>query len=156
MITLHRTTDTPPLAVLQHGQGSLIFPWSDLLSLRRLAGMIPPSAAGDEDLERIESGPWTASGCSFGIALMLNEKVAFLEAREWEQLRGELYHEDGLLHPADVALITGRRLTRISEAIATGRLFAFQIPGKKKRQWYVPLRAAREWDDRYKKGKGVK
>ena len=150
MIRIHRTTDTPPLAVLEHGQGSLIFPWADLLSLRRLASMVPPAAAGDENFARVESGPWAASGCSFGIALMLNEKITFLEAEKWEQLRGELYHSDGLLTPTDVAVMTGRRLVRVSEAIATGALFAFQIPERKKRQWYVPLRAMREWDRKYR------
>lgn len=154
MITLHRTTGTPPLAVLEHGQGSLIFPWSDLLSLRRLASTIPPSAADGDDFRRVESGPWAASGCSFGIALMLNEKIAFLEARDWEELRGELYHGDGLLTPTDVAVMTGRRLVRVSEAIATGALFAFQIPGREKRKWYVPLRAMREWDRKYRKEQG--
>lgn len=147
MITIHRTTSNPPLAVLQHGQGSLIFPWTNLLSLRRLAGRIPPRAADDEDHPYTESGPWTASGSSFGIALALKGEIAFFEAEEWEQLRGELYHEDNLLHPADVALITGRRLVRVSEAIATGALFAFQIPERKRRQWLIPLRAVQEWDE---------
>ena len=146
MIALHRTTDTPPLAVLRHGGKTIMFPWAELLALRELVASAPSSAAADEDYPRIERTPWAASGSSFGIALLrAGIETLFLEADEWEALAALLRVGDELLSQVQVAALADRPQQRVAEAIAMGRLFAFQIPGLRRRQWRIPRRAAEEW-----------
>ena len=146
MISLHRTTDSPPLAVLRHGQGTLLFPWADLLALRTLAQRVDRAAAHDEDFPRVESEPWAASGSSFGIALMREGlPESHWEAEDWEELQRLLHIHEPLVSPTDAATVTGQPRSRIGEAIARGDLFAFQLPGKARRQWKIPLQAAQAW-----------
>lgn len=70
------------LLIISDGRSLISAPRGDLEALRLLVAGIPPSAANDEDFERIESGPWAASGSSFGIALMHSSGgCLFLEGR---------------------------------------------------------------------------
>jgi len=146
MISLHRTTDNPPLAVLRHGRLILLFPWADLLDLRGLVARVAPEMAADEDAPRVESVTWAASGSSFGIALMRKNDTLFFEAEEWRDLQMLLYVGQELLTQMEVAEIVDRPQPRIAEAIATGALFAFQVPGRERRQWLIPRRAVEEWN----------
>ena len=145
MIKLHRTVDIPPLAILICSD-TAIFPWSELLALRDLVTQVEPTMAHDEDAGRIEGEPWAASGSSFGIALMhAGLDTLFFEADDWEELRRLLYAGQELLSQVEVAEIVERPQPRIAEAIATGALFAFQVPELERRQWLVPRGAIREW-----------
>ena len=150
-LSLHRTTNTPPLAVLRHSRGdTLVFPWSDLLGLRELVSSIPPEAMADENYPRQENGgPWAIEGTPFGIALLRPGERVYFRTPEWQALQGLLYVGDDLMSQTEVAALVGLSQQRVWQAIAMGDLFAFQRPGYKRRQWLIPRRAAEDWASKY-------
>lgn len=148
MIKLHRTASADPQAVLEIGDQVLITVWSDLLDLRALVATVPPEAAHDEDYPRLEVGVWAVSGSTFGLVLIApggrGQELHF-EAEAWRELARLLYVGDDLLMLIEVAALAGRVQSHVSTALAAGRLFGFQIPKWKTRQWRVPRSAAEEW-----------
>jgi len=146
------------IAILQQTvpqrQGTvLLVGLEQLLALRELVSQVPAEAAGDEDFERVESGAWAVSGSSFGIALMYEDAehgalTLFLEAEEWRALAEALFIGDELLSQVEAAEVAGVAQPRVAEAIASGVLFAFKVPGLLRRQWLIPRRAVEKWRGR--------
>jgi hypothetical protein len=162
MISLSRTTDVPPLAVLLAGQSDArVFAWAELLSLRDLVTQVadPDALAADEDNEfpTQTGGEWSASGSSFGIALERNSPpwgTLYLEADDWRTLARLIYAGDKLFSQVESSQIAKCPQPRIAEAIAAGRLFAFQQPDMERRQWLIPSKALAAWTHRTEETRG--
>jgi len=147
MVTLHRTADNPPLAVLRCKK-TILFPWDDLLALRELVAKTPSEVASDEDFPFQEVIPWGIRGSSCGIALMrLGCETLYFGVNDWQHLTELLYTDDELLSQVDVTKMTGCTQQRVALGITTGGIFAFRVPGLKRRQWRIPTRAVEQWID---------
>jgi len=147
MVTLHRTANNPPLAVLRCGK-TILFPWEDLLTLRKLVTEIPSEIASDEDFPFHEVIPWGISGSVCGIALMrLGCETLYFGTDDWQRLAELLYVGDELLSQVQVAEMTDRSQQSVSYAITAGDMFAFRVPGLKRQQWRIPTRVVEQWID---------
>lgn len=146
MITVERTTGTPPRAVFEHGVEARLCPWADLLPLRALIARVPViERLGTQwraEPRRTEP-PWAISSAAHGVFLshIAWDHPLAIEPSDWEQLRALLYVGDELLSIGDAAKRSGRKPPQVSNEIATGRLFAFQVSGLARRQWLVPATA---------------
>lgn len=148
MMRLERTAAPVPQAVLCHGFEIRMFPWEDVLALRKLVAAVPATVAGVEDFPYpADSGCWCAATSSiFGIVLLRQGMPRlFFDAAEWEQLGMLLYVDSPLLTVVEVVALTGKRRQRVTEAIWNGNLSAFLRPRVHRRRWRIPRRAAREW-----------
>ena len=116
-----------------------------MLDLRELVRVVPAEVASVYYPHQTQ-GAWTASGSPSGIELIApSGETLLVGAEEWSELARLLYVGDVLLTLKDVAQVSGKAQSHISTLVASGRLFAFQIPGRKVRQWRVPRNAAEEW-----------
>ncbi len=157
MIELHRTSPTNIAFLLNERNDLIKVPWSELLTLRRLVAKVPFEAADYENYHPQNQEAWVVMGSPNGLTLMHSTDETGgvnLSADDWQTLAQLLYVDDILLRQIDVAEISGKAQSNINTAIATGKLFAFQVPGKRARQWRIPRRAAQEWLEQSRSRKG--
>lgn len=144
MIELYRSVPEN-FAFIQCDDDIIKVPWSDLLSLRDLVARVSPEAASDEDFHQVQGG-WAVLGSPDGLTLMhTGAKPLHFSVTDWRKLGELLYIGDDLLMQTEVSEIVERAPSRVNEAIAMGKLFAFQVPDMRAQQWRIPRRAVKEW-----------